>query len=405
VSTQKDSGHPGALSDLRVVEMGVLLAGPFAGQLFADFGAEVIKLEPPGKGDPMREWGREKPHGQSLWWPVVARNKKSVTLNLRTDEGQGIARDLLATSDLLIENFRPGTLERWNLSPESLWEINPKLVILRVTGFGQTGPMAPQAGYGSIGEAMGGLRYVIGEPDRMPSRAGVSIGDTLAATFGALGALMALHARHRTGRGQVVDSAIYEAVLAIMESLVSEYDKGGYIRERTGPILPNVAPSNVYPTGDGMEILIAGNQDTVFKRLADAMGRPELATDDRYATHAARGQHQTELDDLIADWTRTLTADEVEARMREHGVPHGKIFRAPDMLEDEHFKAREAIVRVTHKQFGDLAMQNTFPKLSDTPGEVRWTGPELGEHTDQVLTDVLGLSSGDIAKLRELGVV
>jgi formyl-CoA transferase len=403
--TTKDSGHPGALSDLRVVEMGVLLAGPFAGQLFADFGAEVIKLEPPGQGDPMREWGQEKPHGQSLWWPVVARNKKSVTLNLRTEEGQAIARELLATSDLLIENFRPGTLERWNLSPESLWEINPKLVILRVTGFGQTGPMSPQAGYGSIGEAMGGLRYVIGEPDRMPSRAGVSIGDTLAATFGALGALMALHARERTGRGQVVDSAIYEAVLAIMESLVSEYDKGGYIRERTGPILPNVAPSNVYPTSDGMEILIAGNQDTVFRRLADAMGRPELAQDERYATHAARGAVQQELDDLIADWTRTLTADEVEALMKEHGVPHGKIYRAPDMLEDPHFAAREAIVRVTHKQFGDLAMQNTFPKLSDTPGEVRWVGPELGEHTDQVLADVLGKSASDIAKLRELGTV
>jgi formyl-CoA transferase len=403
--TTKDSGHPGALSDLRVVEMGVLLAGPFAGQLFADFGAEVIKLEPPGQGDPMREWGREKPHGQSLWWPVVARNKKSVTVNLRTEEGQALARELLATSDLLIENFRPGTLERWNLSPESLWEINPKLVILRVTGFGQTGPMAPQAGYGAIGEAMGGLRYVIGEPDRMPSRAGVSIGDTLAATFGALGALMALHARERTGRGQVVDSAIYEAVLAIMESLVSEYDKGGYIRERTGPILPNVSPSNVYPTSDGLEILIAGNQDTVFRRLADAMGRPELAEDERYATHSARGAHQTELDDLIADWTRSLTADEVEALMKEHGVPHGKIYRAPDMLEDPHFAAREAIVRVTHKQFGDLAMQNTFPKLSDTPGEVRWVGPELGEHTDQVLADVLGKSASDIAKLRELGTV
>jgi formyl-CoA transferase len=403
--TTKDSGHPGALSDLRVVEMGVLLAGPFAGQLFADFGAEVIKLEPPGQGDPMREWGREKPHGQSLWWPVVARNKKSVTVNLRTEEGQALARELLATSDLLIENFRPGTLERWNLSPESLWEINPKLVILRVTGFGQTGPMAPQAGYGAIGEAMGGLRYVIGEPDRMPSRAGVSIGDTLAATFGALGALMALHARERTGRGQVVDSAIYEAVLAIMESLVSEYDKGGYIRERTGPILPNVAPSNVYPTSDGLEILIAGNQDTVFRRLADAMGRPELAEDERYATHSARGAHQTELDDLIADWTRSLTADEVEALMKEHGVPHGKIYRAPEMLEDPHFAAREAIVRVTHRQFGDLAMQNTFPKLSDTPGEVRWVGPELGEHTDQVLADVLGKSADDIAKLRELGTV
>ena len=398
-------GHPGALNDLRVVEMGVLLAGPFAGQLFADFGAEVIKLEPPGQGDPMRQWGREKPHGQSLWWPVVARNKKSVTLNLRTEEGQQVARDLLATSDLLIENFRPGTLERWNLSPEQLWEINPRLVILRVTGFGQTGPMAPQAGYGAIGEAMGGLRYVIGEPDRMPSRAGVSIGDTLAATFGALGALMALHARERTGRGQVVDSAIYEAVLGIMESLVSEYDKGGYIRERTGPILPNVSPSNVYPTADGMEILIAGNQDTVFRRLAEAMGRPELATDERYATHTARGAHQSELDDLIAEWTRSLPAAEVERLMQEFGVPHGKIYRAPDMLDDEHFAARESIVRVAHRQFGDLAMQNTFPKLSATPGQVSWAGPELGEHTDAVLSSVLGLDAAEIDKLRGLGVV
>jgi formyl-CoA transferase len=400
-----DAGHGGALNDLRVVEMGVLLAGPFAGQLFADFGAEVIKLEPPGTGDPMREWGREKPHGKSLWWPVVARNKKSVTLNLRTEDGQQIARDLLAESDLLVENFRPGTLERWNLAPEALWEINPRLVVLRVTGFGQTGPMSPQAGYGAIGEAMGGLRYVIGEPDRMPSRAGVSIGDTLAATFGALGALMALHARERTGRGQVVDSAIYEAVLAIMESLVSEYDKAGYVRERTGPILPNVSPSNVYPTSDGGEILIAGNQDTVFRRLAAAMGRPELADDDRYSTHTARGAHQDELDDLIADWTGSLTADQVEALMRERGVPHGKIYRAPDMLADEHFKARDAIVRVAHKQFGDIAMQNTFPKLSETPGEVRWAGPELGEHTDAVLGELLGLGPDRLAQLRDAGVI
>jgi formyl-CoA transferase len=397
--------HPGALNDLRVVEMGVLLAGPFAGQLFADFGAEVIKLEPPGVGDPMREWGREKPHGRSLWWPVVARNKKSVTLNLREADGQQIARDLLAKSDLLIENFRPGTLERWNLAPEQLWEINPKLVVLRVTGFGQTGPMAPQPGYGAIGEAMGGLRYVIGEPDRMPARAGISIGDTLAATFGALGALMALHARERTGRGQVVDSAIYEAVLAVMESLVSEYDKGGYIRERTGPILPNVSPSNVYPTKDGMEILIAGNQDTVFRRLAEAMGRSELADDGRYATHTARGANQTELDDLIAEWTRSLTAAEVEGLMREYGVPHGKIYRAPEMLDDEHFKAREAIVRVAHNQFGDLAMQNTFPKLSATPGEIRWAGPELGEHTDAVLGGLLGRSADELSALRDAGVI
>ncbi len=397
--------HPGALSDLRVVEMGVLLAGPFAGQLFADHGAEVIKLEPPGQGDPMRDWGQEKPHGQSLWWPVVARNKKSVTLNLRLPEGQQIARDLLATSDLLVENFRPGTLERWNLAPEELWEINPGLVVLRVTGFGQTGPMAPQAGYGSIGEAMGGLRYVMGEPDRMPARAGISIGDTLAAIFGAMGALMALHARSRTGRGQVVDSAIYEAVLGVMESLVSEYDAAGYIRERTGPILPNVAPSNVYPTADGLEILIAGNQDTVFRRLSEAMGRPELGDDVRYATHGARGAHQGELDEIIAAWTGSLRCAEVAQLMRDHGVPHGTIYRAKEMLEDEHFAARDAIVRVAHKQFGSLAMQNAFPKLSHTPGEVRWAGPELGEHTDEVLREALGRSTEDIAKLRSLGVV
>jgi formyl-CoA transferase len=397
--------HPGALSDLRVVEMGVLLAGPFAGQLFADHGAEVIKLEPPGQGDPMRDWGQEKPHGKSLWWPVVARNKKSVTVNLRTPEGQALARDLLATSDVLVENFRPGTLERWGMAPEALWETNPGLVVLRVTGFGQTGPMSPQAGYGSIGEAMGGLRYVMGEADRMPARAGISIGDTLAAMFGAMGALMALHARSRTGRGQVVDSAIYEAVLGVMESLVTEYDATGYIRERTGPILPNVAPSNVYPTADGLEILIAGNQDTVFRRLAEAMGRAELADDPRYATHGSRGAHQSELDDLITEWTTSLPCDEVARLMREHAVPHGTIYRAKEMLEDSHFAAREAIVRVAHKQFGSLAMQNTFPRLSDTPGEVRWTGPELGEHTEHVLHEVLGRTPADIAALRAAGVI
>ncbi len=399
------TGHPGALSDLRVVEMGVLLAGPFAGQLFADHGAEVLKLEPPGQGDPMRDWGQEKPHGKSLWWPVVARNKKSVTVNLRMPEGQALARDLLATSDVLIENFRPGTLERWGMAPDTLWETNPGLVILRVTGFGQTGPMSPQAGYGSIGEAMGGLRYVMGEADRMPARAGISIGDTLAALFGAMGALMALHARGRTGRGQVVDSAIYEAVLGVMESLITEYDAAGYIRERTGPILPNVAPSNVYPTADGLEILIAGNQDTVFRRLAEAMGRAELADDPRYATHGSRGAHQGELDELITAWTRSLPCDDVARLMREHAVPHGTIYRAKEMLEDDHFAARDAIVRVAHKQFGSLAMQNAFPRLSDTPGEIHWSGPDLGEHTEQVLREVLGRSDSDIEALRSIGVI
>jgi len=396
--------HPGPLSDLRVVEMGQLLAGPFAGQLFADFGAELIKLEPPNQGDPLRVWGKERTNGKALWWSVLGRNKKSVTCNLRLPEGQQIARDIIATSDVLIENFRSGTLERWGLSPEQLWEINPRLVILRVTGFGQTGPMSKEAGYGAVGEAMGGLRYVTGDPDRMPSRAGISIGDTLAATFGTLGALMALHARNRTGRGQVVDSALYEAVLAVMESLVIDYDQADYIRERTGSILPKIAPSNVYPTQDG-EMLIAGNGDSIFRRMAEGMGQPELADDPRFADHTARGENQAELDVVIEAWSLTKTSEEVDALMTEHKVPHGKIFRAPEMLEDAQFKARESIVKVMHPQYGEVAMQNAFPRLSDTPGQVRWVGPELGQHTDEILKSVLGKTDEEIAALRAADVI
>ena len=393
------------LDDVRVIEIGQLLAGPFCGQLLGDFGAEVIKLEDPGKGDPMRQWGREKPHGQSLWWPVVARNKKSVTCNLRTQQGQDLVRRLVARADVLLENFRPGTLERWGLSPEELWEINPRLVVTRVTGFGQTGPYAPRAGYGSIGEAMGGIRYVTGEPDRPPSRAGVSLGDSLAATYAALGTLVALHSRDRSGRGQVVDSAIYEAVLAMMESLVPEWQVAGYQRERTGAVLPNVSPSNVYPTADGETILIAANQDTVFRRLAATMGRPELADDERYATHGARGTSMAELDELIARWTAQHEAGALLELLAEQGVPAGRTYRARDMLDDPHFAARESIVRVPHPQFGELAMQNVFPRLSETPGRVRHPGPELGEHNDEVYRGLLELSDGELEGLRADGVV
>lgn len=397
--------NAGPLSDLRVIEMGQLLAGPFCGQLYADFGAEVIKLEEPTRGDPMREWGREKPHGKSLWWPVVARNKKSVTLNLRTEEGQGIVKELVAVSDVLIENFRPGTLERWNLGYEVLSEINPRLILIRVTGFGQTGPYAARAGYGAIGEAMGGLRHIVGDPSHPPSRTGISIGDSLAATFAALGGLMAVHAREKTGKGQVVDSAIYEAVLAMMESLIPEYQIGGYVRERTGAILPNVSPSNVYPTSDGQMILIAANQDTVFSRLAEAMGQPELASDARYAGHSARGAHQAELDDLVADWTKNYTSKELTDLLNETGVPTGRIYRAPEMLDDPHFAAREDIVRLPHEEFGEIAMQNVVPKLSETPGEVRWVGPELGQHNDEIHRELLGRSEEEVFDLREKGVI
>lgn len=393
------------LADLRVVELGQLLAGPFCGQLLGDFGAEVIKVEDPGHGDPMRHWGREKPYGKSLWWPVVSRNKMSVTANLRDLDGQRLVRQLIDRADVLVENFRPGTLERWGMAPDELWATNPKLVVTRVTGYGQSGPYAGRAGYGSIGEAMGGIRYVTGDPERPPSRAGISLGDSLAATFACLGTLVALHHRERSGRGQVVDSAIYEAVLGMMESLLPEWDVAGYQRERTGATLPNVAPSNVYPTADGQLILIAANQDTVFVRLAETMGRSELAVDPRYATHSARGASMEELDGLIAEWTATLDADELLATLHNGGVPAGRIFRAREMFADPHFAAREAIIRVGHPEFGSLAMHNVFPRLSRTPGRVRHAGPELGEHNDDVYAGLLGLNEKELTGLRARKVI
>ncbi|OPC79642.1 formyl-CoA transferase [Embleya scabrispora] len=395
----------GPLAGLRVVEMGQLLAGPFCGQLMGDFGAEVIKLEPPGTGDPMRQWGRERPYGKSLWWPVVARNKKSVTCNLRDPEGQRLAREIIDRADILVENFRPGTLERWGLDPKDLARTNPGLIVVRVTGFGQTGPYAPQAGYGSIGEAMGGLRHVTGDPDKNPSRTGISIGDSLAAVFATIGALAALHHRQRTGNGQVVDSAIYEAVLAMMESLLPEWAVGGYQRERTGPVLPNVSPSNVYPTKDADMVLIAANQDTVFHRLATAMNRPDLAQDARYATHAARGAHMAELDDVIARWTANLPAADLLHSLNDAGVPAGRIYTARDMFADPHFAAREAIVTLAHPELGAFPMHNVFPKLSATPGAVRRLGPELGEHNTEVYRDLLGLTRDRIDDLAARGVV
>jgi formyl-CoA transferase len=395
----------GPLSDVRVVEMGQLLAGPFCGQMFADFGAEVIKLEDPAKGDPMRQWGQEKPHGLSLWWPVVARGKKSVTCNLRTEEGQALARELIATADVVIENFRPGTLEKWGLGYEQLSELNPGLVMIRVSGFGQTGPYSKRAGYGSIGEAMGGLRYVTGDPSSAPSRTGISIGDSLAGLFAALGGLIALHARGTHGRGQVVDSAIYEAVLAMMESLVPEYTIAGYQRERTGSILPNVAPSNLYPTSDGEFILIAANQDSVFQRLAGAMGMPELITHERFATHSARGAHHVELDKLISDWAVSLSAEELLKRLEDAAVPAGRIYRAQDMLVDPHFAARQALVTMVDPRLGEFTLQNVVPRLSGTPGEIRWLGPELGQHNEDVYGTLLDLDQDRRDDLAARGVI
>ena len=392
----------GPLAGIKVVEMGQLIAGPFCGQLLGDMGADVIKLEPPGQGDPMRVWGRGD---YPLWWEVVARNKRAVSCNLREREGQALARRLIGKADILIENFRPGTLEKWGLSPETLMADNPGLIIVRVSGYGQSGPYSARAGFGGIGEAMGGWRAIVGDPDRPPSRMGVSIGDSLAATYGAMGALAALNHRHATGKGQIVDSALYEAVLQVMESLVPEYVASGYVRERSGSVLPGIAPSNVYPCKDG-EYLIGANQDTVFGRLCDAMGRPELAKNPRYVNHVARGKRQEELDALIGDWTKTLTIAELEDKMVAAGVPAGRLYRPQDMLDDPHFQAREAIIGVPHPRWGEVKMQNVFPKLSATPGSVRRRAPEtIGQDNADVYGEMLGLDEAALAELQARGII
>ena len=394
--------NTGPLKGIRVVEMGQLIAGPFCGQLLGDMGADIIKIEPPGKGDPMRDWGRGE---YPLWWEVVSRNKQSVSANLRVPEGQALAKRLIATADILIENFRPGTLEKWGMSPAELHAANPGLIIVRVSGYGQTGPYSDRAGFGGIGEAMGGWRNIVGDSDRAPSRMGVSIGDSLAATYGCIGALAALRHRDKTGEGQVVDSALYEAVLQVMESLIPDYSEFGYVRERTGSVLPGIAPSNVYQCSDG-DFLIGANQDSVFGRLCTAMGQPELATDPHYVDHISRGRNQKQLDVVIEAWTRTLTVDAVEALMIAHGVPAGRVYTPADMLSDPHFAARGAIADVPHPRWTNLKMQTPFPKLSKTPASIRSIAPQIvGQDNAAVYGRVLGIDDAALARLAADGVV
>ncbi len=392
----------GALSGTRVLELCQLIAGPFCAQLLADMGADVIKAEPPGTGDPMRVWGRS---GFPLLWTVLARGKRCITLNLREPDGQAMVRRLVAECDILVENFRPGTMEKWGLGYDVLSQINPRLIMVRVSGYGQTGPYADRPGYASVGEAMGGMRYMMGEPDRKPSRAGLSLGDTLAGTFAAMGALAALRHRDVSGQGQVVDASIFESVLAMTESLVPEYQVEGRVRERSGSRLDGIAPSNIYEGSDGM-VIIAANQDTVFSRLASAIGQPGLAQDTRFSTHSARGVHQDVLDDLIGMWTRGRTVGEIEAIMIEHGVPVGRVFTAKEMLQDPHFSDREALIDVETERFGPVSMPAPVPKLSVSPGRVRWAGPDkLGAHTQEVLSEILGLGADEIEALRARGII
>lgn len=393
------------LDGIRVLEMGQLIAGPFCGQLLADFGAEVVKVEPPRTGDAMRQWGRADGEGRPLWWPVIARGKKSITLDLREARAQSIVRDLVTAADILVENFRAGRMEEWGLGYDMLKEINPRLIMVRVTGFGQTGPYSARAGFASVCEAMGGMRYVAGYPDRPPVRAGISIGDTLAGQSGFQGALLALQHRHATGEGQMVDASIFEAVLSVMENLVTEYDKGGHVRERSGSFLPGIAPSNAYPTKDNQTVIVGANQDSIFQRLSKVMGKPELGSDARFATHRARGKNQAEIDAIVVEWTSRRTATEIVDLLAEAGVPAGLTYRAQDMLDDPHFAARDAIIRLEDPDIGTIAMQNVFPKLSASPGSITHTGPRLGEHTDAVFRDWLGYGDAEIDELRSANVV
>ena len=393
-----------ALAGLKVVELGQLIAGPFAGKVLAEFGADVVKVEPPKVGDPLRSW-RKLHDGTSLWWYVQNRNKKSVTADLRTPQGQEIARRLARDADVVIENFRPGTLEKWGLGYDVLSVENPGLVMLRLSGFGQTGPYRDLAGFGAVGESMGGMRYVTGFPDRAPVRMNLSIGDALASLHGVIGVLMAL--RHRDvngGRGQVVDVALYEAVFNMMESTLPEFDMFGIVRERTGTNLTGIVPSNTYLTRDAQHVVIGANADSIFKRLMTAIGREDLAADPSLADNAGRAQRADELDGVIGAWTARHDADEVVRLLNQVQVPNGKIYSIADIAKDPQYQAREMIREVMLPDGKRLKVPGIVPKLTGTPGEVGAPGPALGEHTDAVLRE-LGYSDGEIATLRAQGIV
>jgi formyl-CoA transferase/succinyl-CoA--D-citramalate CoA-transferase len=394
----------GPLEGVRVLELGSFIAGPFAGQLLGDYGAEVIKIEPPGEGDPMRRWGITK-DGQSLWWPAIARNKRSVAIDLRAAEGRALVRRVAANCDIVLENFRPGRLDEWGLGYQDLAAANQGVILVHVSGFGQTGPRAGDAGFGSIGEAMGGIRYTTGSPDRAPARAGVSLGDALAGLFAVIGSLAALAERSRTGRGQEVDVAIYEAVAALMESVLADYEIGGVLRGRSGSVLPGVAPSNVYTSADGVDIVLAANADSVFRRLCEAMGQPELKDDPRYREHGARGANMAELDEVISAWAATRDARELLDVLAAHGIPAGRIFTAADMLTDAHYAARDMIIRLASRVRPDAPMLGIVPKFSRTPGVVDTPGPELGAHTRQVLTELAHVDDEEWLTLAAAGLV
>ncbi|MHA6494266.1 CaiB/BaiF CoA transferase family protein [Pseudomonas borbori] len=392
------------LAGLKVIELGTLIAGPFASRICAEFGAEVIKVESPDGGDPLRKW-RKLYEGTSLWWFVQARNKQSITLNLKHEAGREVLKKLLSEADILIENFRPGVLEKLGLGWDVLHALNPKLVMVRLSGFGQTGPMKDQPGFGAVGESMGGLRYITGFEDRPPVRTGISIGDSIAALWGVIGALMAL--RHREvngGSGQVVDVALYEAIFAMMESMVPEFDVFGFIRERTGNIMPGITPSSIHTSGDGKHIQIGANGDAIFKRFMQAIDRQDLADDVTLTSNDGRDARRDEIYGVIDRWVGSLPLDQVLATLNLAEVPASRIFSAEDMFSDPQYLAREMLLSAKLPDGKPFKMPGIVPKLSDTPGSVEWTGPQLGEHNEPVLSR-LGYSSEQIAALRRDGVI
>ena len=401
--TPESPASPAALKGLRVVEMGQLIAGPFCAKMLGEFGADVIKIEPPGAGDPLRNWRMIK-NGTSVWWQVQSRNKRSIALDLRSPEGQEVARRLIAEADVLVENFRPGTLEKWGMGWEALSKLNPGLVMLRISGYGQTGPYRDLPGFGVIGEAMGGLRHLTGEPGRVPVRVGVSIGDSLAALHGTIGVMMALyHRKVNGGAGQVIDVALHESVFNVMESLIPEYSAFGAVREAAGGALPGIAPTNAYPCADGY-VLVAGNGDSIFKRLMQTIGRPDLGDAPDLASNDGRVARVAELDAAIAEWTKSRSTDEVLAALAAAAVPAGRVYTAKDIHEDPHYRARQMILRQETRDGYALDVPGIVPKLSATPGSVRSSAPHLGDDTDDVMRET-GYSAGDIAALRNKGAI
>jgi crotonobetainyl-CoA:carnitine CoA-transferase CaiB-like acyl-CoA transferase len=394
----------GPLAGIKVIEMGTLIAGPYSARLLAEFGAEVIKIEVPKKGDPIRNW-RLLHHGTSLWWYVQSRNKKCITLDCSAPEGLAVLKTLLAKADVLVENFRPGTLDKWGLTREILAEINPNLIISRISGFGQTGPYSKRPGFGSIGESMGGIRYLTGYPGMAPTRVGISLGDSVAALYAVIGILMALYHRDvKQGGGQEIDVALYEAVFSLMESMVPEYDQQQVIRERSGSVLPGISPSNVYPTKDGKYAVIAANGDSIVQRLLRLIGRSDLLDDPRFSNNEQRVKNMEFIDGLISNWSSDLELDRCLEQLNEHDIPAGPIYSIEDIFSDPQYQARDMILNIAHPQFGHLKVPGIVPKLSKTPGSVQWLGPKLGEHNIEVLKNI-GLSDQQIKKMAEQGVI